>query len=113
MSLSVIAFLVVTLGLIGAFSLPQYWRRDQAKVHQRIADEFHIDRPGAASALYKNLDALAMAPADEYALLGEKMAGAGPVSLRQRLEAWLKQADMSIRPGVFQGVAAARHQCWG
>lgn len=106
-TLSVFTFLAVTLGLLGAFSLPQLMQRDRAKVHRRIAEEFRAHRPdSSANALFKDLDALNMAPADEYALLGAKAAGAKTAGPRQRLEARLKQADVAMRPEVFQGIAA-------
>jgi tight adherence protein B len=112
MTLAIVSFLVVTLGVLGALHLlPLVLAPDSARVRRRLSEEFaRQKRNDVPSALYKDLDVLHLDSAQEYALLAGKKPGRARLtaaSLRKRVEVWLGQAKVPLSLRQFLAVQAA------
>ncbi len=99
-----LVFLAVSTLLWAACQVAlHYWDVDAANVRRRLADEFTQATNGEVKGtLFKNVDAMTLAPIEEYALLEQGMPSAPPVqSLRERIDAQLQQAGITIRLEYF------------
>jgi tight adherence protein B len=102
MELPVLIFLGVTLGLVGLFQLLRPGGRGaDARVRRRIREQFGAARPDRApQALYKDLDAVNLSSAEEYALLGTGVrppAAPWLLGWRAALERLLQEADAPLK----------------
>src|SRR4051812_36012404 len=105
MSLAIIAFLTVSVGIVAGYHLlVDLLAPDADRVRRRRADAFDPNRAEPVqSALFKNIDDMTLEPSQTHADVGLPSPRQG---MKARLELLLQQANLSITVPQLCAIAA-------